>query len=886
MPGRVTAVLFLLLSFSLDAFPQCSWTSRASAQFRTTVLDVATDGAFVWIATSYGVQLLVNGRVADSIALPGATRVIVADGNGYAYAGSGTRVYALRRSGERIQRFGAADTGAPINDLVLVNNARYLFAATSTGIVELDRLDPSAPVRLTTSLPTSSPNVTSLAIAASTLYAADGDASVELFSIASPSLPQHTGTLESVQRASAVHATASGLIYVSDKFGQTTDIFAGVTRLTRLNLGSNSFASSPQADFVAGPDRTLRAIDASNAANVAKLFEVQLPPAGGNDNAIHALARSGDTLYVAAGDIGLVTVDVSSLDRPHPLASYSGGATTSVVASATKAYFSDATNHISEVTIDPAGLSLRTVRSWTDAATPAKVLDLRGDLLLTAAGTTLTRWNLTANPPSAGQTTMPAAVQAGVLTSSGYLALLVNGALFNESGQVTLGYKPAYLARAGDAIALVEVKESGSTILHYFQNGGATETRTITIDGVATGGVALNATHAALFTFHGIHVIDLAAGTSTVIEGSNRAIPRQLAFAGDDLLAVDARTLYVYDDARTLVRQQSLPSDANAIAGAEPYAVIATAEGMLATRYLAEQPVVTALMHNRFYTKLVLSGDRLVLFGDDGIDIYSTLYDMPSFAGSIPAAGAIDVAATSDRIFTLSANGTVTAYSHAGVALAQTTLTPSTDAQPLSIDTAGNAVWVAFSVGCLSGGCQKKTLVVDPSSLVTTATLDGGVVDVVSAATRAYALFALPDEVRVYNISDPLHPSQIAMTSAPSAATSLSAGGGKVYVAGDKIYVYNDTTLSAAGSQLTAVTPAATQLIRIDGGCAVITGRSANPESWTLPAFATGGTLFETPSNVRAVAVESGRLFFLTEHSLEVWSARPVTLPTRRRSAR
>ena len=174
----------------------------------------------------------------------------------------------------------------------------------------------------------------------------------------------------------------------------------------------------------------------------------------------------------------------------------------------------------------------------------------------------------------------------------------------------------------------------------------------------------------------------------------------------------------------------------------------------------------------------------------------------------------------------------------------------------------------------------------DPLSLANTATLNGGVVDVVTAANRAYALFALPDEVRILNIADPLHPSQIAMTAAPTSATSISVGSGKVFVAGDKVYIYNDTTLAPQGSQLTAVTPASTQQIRIDGGCAIISGRGPNPEAWTLPSFTSGGTLFETPSNVRAIEVDSGRVYFLTDHSLEVWSARPDTPPSKRRSAR
>ena len=73
--------------------------------------------------------------------------------------------------------------------------------------------------------------------------------------------------------------------------------------------------------------------------------------------------------------------------------------------------------------------------------------------------------------------------------------------------------------------------------------------------------------------------------------------------------------------------------------------------------------------------------------------------------------------------------------------IAQTTLDASSD--PLAIVAAGNAVWLAVSRGCTTGGCEKKTLVLDPRTLATNATLDGGVVDATTAGNTAYAIFDL-----------------------------------------------------------------------------------------------------------------------------------------------
>src|SRR5438105_139819 len=123
MPGRVKAVVLLsLLLFAVPVFPQCSWSPKESIAFRATALDVSVDGPFVWVATGYGIQLRDNEgrRVVAQTPLPGTTRVVRADGHGLAYAGSGSRLYVLRRDGRSITVVRNVDAGAAINDILLV----------------------------------------------------------------------------------------------------------------------------------------------------------------------------------------------------------------------------------------------------------------------------------------------------------------------------------------------------------------------------------------------------------------------------------------------------------------------------------------------------------------------------------------------------------------------------------------------------------------------------------------------------------------------------------------------------------------------------------------------------------------------------------------------
>src|SRR6202022_2142774 len=136
----------------------------------------------------------------------------------------------------------------------------YRHAGTKTGIAQYNLLDPIHPSNTGASLPTSSANVTSLAMAGSFLYAADGDSSVESFDLNSPQSPQPRSGITSLARATTLHVINSRL-YVSD--GLQTETFlqpAGTPSSAAVNAIATTSAAPIAGDalFAAGSDRRLR----------------------------------------------------------------------------------------------------------------------------------------------------------------------------------------------------------------------------------------------------------------------------------------------------------------------------------------------------------------------------------------------------------------------------------------------------------------------------------------------------------------------------------------------------------------------------------------------------------------------------------------------------
>ncbi|MGZ5494991.1 MAG: hypothetical protein ACXWHG_15405, partial [Thermoanaerobaculia bacterium] len=267
------------------------------------------------------------------------------------------------------------------------------------------------------------------------------------------------------------------------------------------------------------------------------------------------------------------------------------------------------------------------------------------------------------------------------------------------------------------------------------------------------------------------------------------------------------------------------------------------------------------------------------------VDIYETTSAAPHLAGTLN--DVLDIAASDSQLFTLSSSGAIGAYRADGSLIRTTNLNEGADVVPTSVAAVRGAVWVSFTKGCVSTGCEKRTLVYDPQSLVPTATLQGEVVDVTTSGTRAYGLFDQPKELRIYEVGDPLHPAQLTARASEGDAIGVAVNAGTVYTLGDKLYAYSEPALTKVSEQFTAQTPTTSTRLLIDSGCGVITGRTTAAQGYTItPAQWTLQRSLDLPAAARSVVVQNGRLVILTDYSIEIWSRSNATKPPRRRAIR
>jgi len=909
MLGRVAVAISLLLLLPAAAFPQCNLTQVASLPFRASYLDIAIDGNDLWAATSYGLSLYDRAvdppALVTSLALPGITRVVRA-ANGLAYAGSGSTLYVVRKNGRTLQVVRGIDTSATINDLLLTTLDLYI--AGTNGLTQWDLLDPNNPSKTPSVFVTSRANVQSLAMNGSILFAADGDSSIETFNISIPSIPNGVGTISSMPGANAVNVTP-GRLYVSD--GQQTDIFTNIDSGggTAVKLASDFFGAvavapvSSTAIFAAGADRQVRAFDLASAAAPVELSRVQLQPSGGNVNRIGRIAAVSNRLYVAGGDLGLLTYDTTSFTTPFPVRSYATGASTSVVSLGTMVYVSRATTGITEYGQSANG-ALTQLRSWDSSKDI--VWDGGNNFLLTSSGASASLWALTSTSPTlVSSITLRAPIASAVLLgTTGYFVLseTTGNTLWSSdlaplkpvAQQIVLAAtKPSFIARSSSSFVLAELRDSGTTVLSYYSSSDFTKTPVIaSVTGLATGGVALSGLMAATSTFSGVGLTDFSTGITTILPQSSGAIALRLAFAGTSLVEATGTSLLVWNtQTKTLSKQFALPAAPLSVHVGPDGAVadLATEDGITSVQIGATTRMPSLLYAsngNGYYKKLVAGSQRLYLFDGHNVDVFTNTMQ---YAGGIRTPLIVDVAASDNGVFTIQSNLTVTSYGREGNTIATSTINETSDLPP-SIASAGGAAWASISINCQTSGCEGKTIVFDPkSAFAQTSTMTGTVRDVVTNGNRAYVLTELPNEVRVVDISDPAHPAVLAtrVSEGSQPPRAVAFANGTVYILGEKLYSYSSADLSKTGEQLASYVndPASgvtyvDQHLRGDGACVAITGRQFSPQ------FLTGSPAIGSPAAGRFVASQSGTFYFLTDYSIEIWSAKPLPAAPKHRAAR
>jgi len=915
----LSPVLVLVLSlFSPNLIAVCDFVPFHSRPYRYSALDLALDGTDLWVASSYGVMLYdaaVNPPLPRaSIAIPGTTNRVRA-GVGVVYAASGSQVYVLAKNGRNIRNVRSLDLGATINDLLFA--APYLYAATSSGIVQVDSFVPDAP-RIATRLATTAGRAFSLARLETTLYAADGDASIEAYSISFPALPQKIGTVTSLLRSSQVLTTNNRLL-VSD--GIQTEIFAGSgTNLIRVGTlptraVRSAFPSAGDTSFVAGSDRTLRAIDLANPADPVTLFQFDIPPSAGTINRIESITGVAGRLYVAAGDIGLVTFSTDGFHQPFPVRTYSEQGLRSPLAAGSMVAAAGETGlRLFSIGSDGSLLSLAT---W-DTQRRSTTQDMEGTSLLTSSGSSLTLWDLSQQPPRQLSTaTLRGPVRGAVLVDRTAVVLLEDRTVWKADMTQATGSlvqqpvpgSPGSLARSGTSVVFGSVSdEDGGTTLRYYGSADlAADPRIATLEGAATSGVALSGSTAAVITFRGISLIDFAASTPaiTTIPSSASVIPRDFAFQNETLFVLGPGSLQVWNVTQgALVRTFDLGSDSTSLAQ-RPIGgsiLLAGESGLSSVQFQAvtrlPSVVPTYPNPNAFFRKLAVAGSLLMLTDGRSIELFRISDGRaPSFVHRITPPGQIvDVTAAGGTIYTLNVNRTVTGFRTDGTAADEIRIDESTDAVPLAMRNVEGALWVSFSRGCGTGACEWKTIILDPRSgnLVQTTSFGGELKDFSHAGTRVAALFDQPGEIRILSVTNPFNPTVTGSRSSEGNPVSIawSAGQHAIYALGDKLYVYDESSLARTGELLGTYQSDPSgrvayldQKVRISGGCALVAGRAYSPQlfSVTGPATWTPTATPPVPAAAKTFHIEGTTVYLLTDYSLEVWSTNPV--PGRRARA-
>lgn len=911
-----TALLALLaLLAAYPAAAQCAFTPVFDGAYRSTALDASADGNDLWVATSWGLELYDASvdppRPVITVPLGGTTSAVLATG-GKVYVGSGTKLLVLTKSGESVSMLGSVALSGTVSDLLPVST--YLFAATTAGVAQIDVLLPDKPALVRT-LATTNAGAQSLALLGSTLYASDGDGTVEAYNVQVPSAPQKIGTFNSLSRSLWV-SEASGRLFVSD--GQQTEVFSGsgalMNRVATIAAGANAAVpGSGTLVWLVGDDRILRAFDVAQTGT-AKLFAGDSTPLGGTVNRYLELLAMNGRLHGAAGDAGLSSFDARGFTTPFPLRGHALGTMSSAVTLGGSVVSAKSSGGLFKYALGSGG-ELTPQTNW-DVGTAQAVRDGSGTRVLTTVGTRARLWDVAQSPPvELSSVTLPSAIVSAALNGSGGVAVLADQTAWSlgfgqAQGTATKlelgGAKPSFVERGGSDIAFADLNENGTTTVRFFSGGVLTSAPAVaTIEGATTSGLGVSGTGlVAGVTFKGISVVNFSQGGAvSVYPGTNTIIARDVQMTGNDLFVLTTTAIQYWDaSTRTLRREIDLDTTAttvHSVAGSAS-AVVATAEGLSTIQFASSSKppaLLAAGSANRYYRKLS-SGDRLLhLF--DGRAVTTLPLDtsgMPGIGRELALSGSIvDVAPVGTSLFVLAIDGKVTGYAANGTSSGSYQINESNDQRMVGMRAVAGALWVTVETNCLSGACELRTLVLDPrTTLAKSATLPGGVSAATADGTRAWAIYSVTSEIRAWNVSDPYHPVQTAQrpSTGNPVAIAHDAARGVVYALGQRAYAYTDTQLADAGTLLEpwAADPSgrvayADQQIHVSGNCALVTGRSFSPQLYRINTAA-NWTAEPLPGSaaaaVRSSTTTGGKAYLLSDYSLEVWSSTGSTIVRRR----
>ena len=310
-------------------------------------LDLSVDGDFLWLATGYGVQLIEDGSIVASIGLPGSTRIVRASRQRHR-----VRRQRLARStrsdakDNKITILNSVTVTGTVNDLEIISTA--LFAATTNGIAHFDLVDPVRAV----------PD--------------EHRAAVEL---RERHFARH-GEKQAVRRgwrrhrrdllgdhplaaAAHRHARIRAAGQLRSRHRRRFRVRLRSIRPDHRPLRQRHDAARTHAGRSRPRSPPSPARRTSSPVRIARCARSTFRPVAHRRGLCHRSRHDrrhgqlhsrdgavGNTLYVAAGDIGLVVLDATTIARPYPLASTAAARRRACASSADKAWFSTAAGRI------------------------------------------------------------------------------------------------------------------------------------------------------------------------------------------------------------------------------------------------------------------------------------------------------------------------------------------------------------------------------------------------------------------------------------------------------------------------------------------------------------------------------------------------------------